>query len=118
MPNWCMNELTVSGNAERVGEVLALFQGEEPFQAILPRPEEEEANWYTWNISHWGTKWDISNVEIISDDEYSDIRCLCMRFDTAWSPPEGIFDRLQIDYPDLDFSLFYREDGVQLAGYL
>lgn len=118
MPNWCMNELAVSGNSEKVGEVLALFQSEAPFQSILPIPEEEQDNWYTWSIQNWGTKWDLQDVEILSDDEFSGIRRICMRFDTAWSPPEGIFTHLQSTYPDLEFSLFYREDGMQLAGYL
>ena len=39
-------------------------------------------------------------------------------FNTAWGPPEGIFDKIREYYPDVGISWFYDEPGCELAGYL
>jgi len=73
----------------------------------------EDAEW-DWRVQHWGTKWDLSEMNVLDvDDDY-----ICMNFDTAWGPPEGIYDALVKKYPDLHISWFYNEPGVQMAGYL
>ena len=71
-------------------------------------------NWYDWAIVNWGTKWDTDCEEVHIDDfggvEY--------RFDTAWGPPEPICDALRELFPKLHINWFYREDGMQVAGWL
>mgnify|MGYP003326111234 CR=1 FL=1 len=49
--------------------------------------------------------------------EYADDEQLELTFSTAWSPPEGIIDKLREKYPDLSFSCFYDEPGMEVAGY-
>jgi hypothetical protein len=71
-------------------------------------------NWYDWSIQNWGTKWEVNYVEYEQLDEQS----IRYNFDTAWSPPEGIYDTLVDRFPDLEISWFYREEGMQFAGYL
>lgn len=70
-------------------------------------------NWYDWSVNTWGTKWDTSEAWV-QDDGWS----LQYDFDTAWSPPEGIHAFLVDKFPDLNISWFYREDGMEMAGYL
>jgi hypothetical protein len=41
-----------------------------------------------------------------------------LEFDTAWSPPNGIYEAIVDKYPDISVNWFYREDGVQMAGWL
>jgi hypothetical protein len=123
MPNWCSNNLYVSGKKEDVTKFKEKAKTEkEPlsFSNFVPMPKEEEENWYEWNIANWGTKWDISNVEVsfdgkvkIQDEEEYYINYM---FDTAWSPPIEWVGNLAKQYPELEFELEYREDGVGFAG--
>ena len=74
---------------------------------------KNDDRWYHWCISNWGTKWEPD----IADIEYADSEQLQLTFSTAWSPPEGIVEKLREKYPDLSFSCFYDEPGCQVAGY-
>lgn len=47
-------------------------------------------SWYSWSIENWGTKWNAYDVRIVEHTEERLVFC----FDTAWSPPEPIFDAL------------------------
>ena len=75
---------------------------------------KNDDRWYHWNISNWGTKWDACNVEI----EYADESQIEIEFDTAWSPPEPICERLREMFQDVSISWFYDEPGMEIAGYL
>ena len=74
---------------------------------------KNDDRWYYWCIENWGTKLDVSELDIEYDEEYY----LELTFSTAWSPPEGIVEKLREKYPDLSFSCFYDEPGCQVAGY-
>ena len=74
---------------------------------------KNDDRWYHWCIDNWGTKWECSELDI----EYSDDEILELTFSTAWSPPEGIMNKLKEDYPDLSFTCFYDEPGMEIAGY-
>ena len=66
-----------------------------------------------WCVNNWGTKWDIGDVGI----DYQDSEILELEFETAWSPPEGIMEKLREKYPELSFQCFYDEPGMESAGY-
>ena len=37
---------------------------------MVPQPNfEGDQDWYNWNVSNWGTKWDITDVYIDADEE-------------------------------------------------
>ena len=69
--------------------------------------------WYHWCIHNWGTKWEPDMADI----EYEDSEILALTFNTASSPPEGSVAKLREKYPDLSFSCFYDEPGMEIAGY-
>jgi len=69
--------------------------------------------WYHWCIENWDTKWEASEVEL----DYEDSEILRVEFDTAWSPPEGVMEKLREKFPDVSFSCFYDEPGCESAGY-
>ena len=69
--------------------------------------------WYHWCIHHWGTKWDACDKSV----DYEDDEILALTFNTAWSPPEGIVEKLREKYPELNFQCFYDEPGCEIAGY-
>lgn len=139
MPNWCSNRVYINGSTEDVAAFKALVRGSGDettfsFHAILPCPQElldvtEDApsdykdqlfldygyaSWYDWRVANWGTKWDVSYVSSDFDDDNS----AQWEFDTAWSPPQGIYDYLADRFPELSISWFYDEPGMQFAGYL
>ena len=74
---------------------------------------KNDDRWYHWCIENWGTKWDVSELDI----EYADDEILELTFSTAWSPPEGVMQELKDRYPDLGFTCFYDEPGMEVAGY-
>lgn len=56
------------------------------------RLKEYGANsWYDWSCNKWGTKWNSYSGRIIA----SDTNKIVCQFDTAWSPPDGIFKILE-----------------------
>ena len=71
-------------------------------------------NWYDWTNANWGTKWETDCEEV----EIHDDGLVRYNFDTAWGPPEPIYDVLKELFPKLEISWFYREEGMQMAGYL
>lgn len=95
MPNWCLNKLTISHeDRSKVMEFVHAYKEGKVCEHYLPRPQDQD--WYEWNISNWGTKWDIGsdNNEVhglnptIVDNEAT------MSFDSAWSPPIGLYKEL------------------------
>jgi len=76
----------------------------------------QDDRWYNWRCDKWDTKWDIHKDHVEWGHEDDDF--FVCHFDTAWSPPEGILRKLREDFPDLNFSLFYDEPGMEIAGYL
>jgi hypothetical protein len=127
MPNWCSNEVDLyCDNAE----VLSLFRAEcctndvFDFYKIRPLglPAEDGTPFWDYNIAvdRWGTKWNLV-VENYEDFWWEDTS-LSALFDTAWNPPNGIYEAIiqwfEERGADVEITWFYREDGLQLAGWL
>ena len=70
-------------------------------------------DWYDWNVGMWGTKWNVSDSEI-DEDENS----VSYGYNTAWSPNCAFFKNICKQYPLLDFTLEYEEEGVGFEGTL
>ena len=147
MPNWCSNEVTIEGTKEDMAkfieECFTDFKGTPvlDFAKVMPEPDYNKPqkegthnngvqkelstvmpDWWNWRNTNWGTKWNLvpdpegnlTGYEVTGQTD----SFIELDFDTAWSPPSGIYDAIYEKYPDLDVSWFYREDGVQMAGWL
>ena len=161
MPNWCINNLVITGDKKELKKFVKEAKSKEKdisFSKLYPIPKELEEtsspakivaekdyekevkevkkrgfftglpmtkktqkevikkygfdNWYDWCRANWGTKWDLSNVEV----EYEDDEYLEASFDTAWCPPLEAFDKISKDYPNLHFRLKYEEEGCGFMG--
>jgi hypothetical protein len=67
--------------------------------------------WYEWSIANWGTKWNACYTEISAiEDGYINIV-----FDTAWSFPDPIFEKLAAMFPMLTFTGHAVEHGMGWA---
>jgi hypothetical protein len=51
-------------------------------------------NWYEWRCQHWGTKWNACDAEVTDNGDGS----LHVKFDTAWSFPFPIVEKLVGDF--------------------
>lgn len=124
MPNWCLNEVDMYGKPEDIKAIADLITSDEsPFDLnkIIPMPKELEGtqptsgvpNWYDWRLENWGTKWNVTDGTTDVGEE-----SIHATFETAWSPPEFICYHLREKFPDVEISWFFREDGMQMAGWL
>ena len=117
-----MNEDEVAAEREsKISDVL----GTKPSIELIPcennTPEKCKAlieeygadNWYDWNISNYGTKWDAESV--LGDIEVSDGEFITS-FDTAWSPPSTFLEKLQNKFPELDIRCSYTLEGSDDCG--
>ena len=73
-------------------------------------------NWYDWNVTNWGTKWDVAvsdneqwpETELVEEEDWSD-RTVYV-FNTAWSPPLPAIETLSLQYPNCLFTISYEEE--------
>ena len=113
MPNWCDNSVRLThSDKSKVDALEAVLQSEDKqvFQHLRPRPADQEENWYDWNISNWGTKWEISIV----DWERQDDDTIWISFESAWSPPTVLYEF--INDHGWEVEGLYHESGMAYAG--
>ena len=122
MPNWCKNEVIVSGEEDVVSEFKNLmtsngqdFEKGFSFNKIVPQPDNillDSLKVYNWNIENWDTKWDASSVSVYFDEEdYMEFSFL-----TAWSPPINVINKLKEMFPNLNIYGGYIGEGWEFAG--
>ena len=142
MPNWCSNHITVRGTDPAAIKRLAdAFDNGEFCGTVVPMPEELNitsgrlgdgaeqrelerktaeniekhgfANWYDFNVSKWGTKWEIGgNGNEAERDE--DGLGFSAPFDSAWSPPIAVCEALVEQ--GFEVVLYYYEPGMGYCG--
>ena len=129
MPNWCSNELRVSGPAEDVARFKQQALGHNPwnepekepsplnFHSLVPIPAEVFKAGYAncghdWEVKHWGARWGACDVQVVvQDEEY-----IFYHFDTAWSPAAPFIENVSKLWPTLQFVLDYEETGEGYKG--
>lgn len=94
-------------------------------QSIEAIEQTDYSNWYDWSIVKWGTKWNAYHCDW-------DPTTGCLKFDTAWNTPEGIWValanrpevqnlRIEIDAFDEGWCFAYHaviEDGIHEGSYV
>lgn len=121
MPNYCENELTVSGSnndidrfyqenklsIEEAKEFIEIDSEEDQelsFVKSAPIPAEQQN--CSRQVEEWGTKWDAS--EIHANKSETEIHYF---FLTAWSPPVAWLEKASQKYLDLEFEMESKEMG-------
>jgi len=80
--------------------------------------------WNTWNPDNWGTKWDAYEVEVDSDlgvlDQLArvgtDSTVASVAFQTAWSPPFPVFEKMASLFSDCEFEFQWMNEDCRGAG--
>lgn len=147
MPNWCSNELIVTGADSELSVFKQYAEGvareedicldfnkfvpyikgisdhsgfekmsvaERELVVMLGRGDldkDYDTVGYNWCIKHWGTKWNATHSEI-----HDEPGCLTYGFDTAWTEPAPVIHAMSRIFPELSFSLSYREEGEGFEG--
>ena len=148
MPNWCWNNLTVSGNEKQLHEFVEkslvstekneihdaiefTFDGTHPMPQQLnitrgtqTQGEEKQAlfNKTKYGYTDW-YEWHIGEWGTKWDAvephlNHNDKDYFSVTFDTAWSPPLEWIQNIMHKFPDLSFILEYEESGMGFGGKL
>jgi len=135
MPNWCNNSITIKGSTETVKTLWEnAQQGQGLLQAMVPQPEDMfhgnigEAerrecadkgipNWYDWNVSNWGTKWDVDLEGLEFTDNGDGTAEINGWFDSAWAPPIEAYNTFCEDMDGVYLEAYYEEGGIGFVGY-
>lgn len=121
MPNWTFVHMTVSGPPDQVGEIEDLFDAGQPFNRLIPMPEElgrhapdgfgsnasppevrselerkyGYASSYQWRMDHWNSKWDADSAIARRTENGLDIS-----FQSAFDFPYPVVEELCRRFPD------------------
>ena len=120
MPNWCENTLEVWGDEKELKEFVEKTIKENDMEngdnfhmgELLPIPKDKEDDWYNWNVTNYGTKWDDMSI---SYSVYGDSE-LKVDFMSAWAPPSEFIENIYKKFPNLHFKLRYDEPGMAFFG--
>jgi len=135
MPNWCHNFATVTCPTKEIyDKLLNAIRGNVWFETFAPLgldPEIYENGWeYSKAIDIWKTKWGATDVQILKqdsgNDDYDkesvndnydgkDNLTLELYFETAWSPPNGVYSIMNKNY-GIEVSALYDEEGCDFFG--
>jgi hypothetical protein len=117
MPNWCWNEITISGDVTKIVESLESIENKEEnnvFKTLIDVPKDEyENDWYNTNLKYFGTKWDVSYGDC--DPQEFDDECIVLTPSTAWSPPIEFCVNLAKKY-GVEVEMYYHESGMDFCG--
>ena len=139
MPNWCTNNIVIVGDTKQLQKVKTTLAGRDVafecvgdnggiafdnetlfcFHQLVPAPVKVatagyDPVGYEWCCKNWGTKWQASEAQLLTDAA----SCLHFQFDTAWCPPLPVFEALCRQFPRVEITINYQEDGVGLTGRL
>ena len=125
MPNWCEDTITVEGPTEALNEFLAAAKSEvEEYGEVDVKtdlslaklyPIPSDADWYSWCITNWGTKWDVESCHAVISHDGENSRAI-FETQTAWNPPLSAFHHISTLFPALEFHIVYDEPGMDFAG--
>ena len=148
MPNWCWNNLEVSGDEIQLREFVekSLVSPEEneihdrtefSFNGTHPMPEDlnitkgtqsiDEKEQAILNKAKYGytdwydwkcAEWGTKWDACESEILDNDINFFWVSFETAWAPPIDWIDHIMEDFPGLQFILEYDEPGMCFGGRL
>jgi hypothetical protein len=121
MPNWCCANVEISATEKEIKRLKkAVKDGNKKgaqkglLNALVPQPVfENEDDWYNWNTTNWGCKWEASYVTLTENSKTS----VSLTFDTAWGPALQAFETWA-DGGEGEFTYTYKyyEPGMAFCG--
>jgi len=124
MPNWCAVSMQIEGPKEGVEELVrAATEGVGEDHDGMPKgllsvmaPVAGEKTTSSQS-AEWGTKWDVTDAEVLAEDDFGDGRVsVDLVFDTAWSPPIEAVETFLGENEDYSVRMQYFEPGIAFVG--
>ena len=145
MPNWCDNQITITGPNSVIDKIEKIVKEEKDEQGLLnffhPMPAELKdttadgskdkkmlakyghSDWYSWATDNWSTKWEVNEFYGVDRQHLNDSldeSTISFGFSSAWAPPIGTYERfiMNMSEKNLDVSVkaYYYEGGCDFAG--
>jgi hypothetical protein len=119
MPNWCVNNLQLTGTVEQIDSIkqkLDACEGKDFFDVFVPNAEHagqgDGERWYGYNLENYGCKWNCNTFDYEVDGEGTNIT---IRFDSPWGPPIALFETIYNEQ-ELGVLAYYEESGMAFCG--
>lgn len=131
MPNWCFQNLVITGNKKETRKFLKAISKPESYDELgilkpayydmnhlVPIPDKEEwtdelDSFFGGALGVWGTKWGACDIEIDDKDSYP----LHLRYISAWSPCDKLIENISKQFPSLVFGYSCTEEADFFAGW-
>ena len=109
MPNWCMNNATITGPVEKLNAIVEGIKQDKMLETMVPIGEWD----YGTALDNWGTKWDLHGVDWDLDEAN---QTLSLNFDSAWGPPTIAYENYTDANDDVHIEASYYEPGMCFVG--
>lgn len=126
MPNWCNNNLTLSGPPDQVRAILNAVRSSDGGDAdkltltkFMPQPVDEAGeliDGVSWQYDTWGTKWGDCDTDIITEDYTDNVGSGSITYATAWGPASGLIKEVSRLHPNVTIDVEYEEPGMNFFG--
>jgi hypothetical protein len=142
MPNWCDNQVTITGPNKIIDKIEKIVKEEKDSGGLLdffhPMPEglrdttadgsdNKElikkygySDWYGWACDNWSTKWDISEFYGVDrqylTEQSEGESTISFAFSSAWSPPTGAYENFLAENEECSLKAYYYEGGCDFMG--
>jgi hypothetical protein len=118
MPNWCNNNITISGPAETIRQLWDTAQTADEGKFGLLEAMAPIGNWeYETAVDTWGTKWDVNDEGLEIIEHGNGTAEITGWFDSAWAPPIGAYEKFTEANEDCEITASYYECGMDFAGF-
>lgn len=77
-------------------------------ELLINLTKYNSASWYDWSSENWGTKWDVTYVERIDNDDKIEYA-----FDTAWALPKPIYNLLKEKIGEFEYQTVYENGEIE-----
>jgi len=142
MPNWCDNQVTITGPNSVIDKIEKIVKEEKDSGGLLnffhPMPEELRnttadgsenkklkakygySDWYSWACDNWSTKWDVNEFYGVDrqylTEQSEGESTISFAFSSAWSPPIGAYEYFLAKNEECSLKAYYYEGGCDFMG--
>lgn len=119
MPNWCYNSATIICPSKNVYmQLLDAIKNDKWFETFAPLEQcnngDSDESWrFDSALDVWHTKWPPNDLVIGNEDDINYI--IEVSFDTAWTPPTGVYSIMYKNY-SIETTAYYYELGCEFFG--
>ena len=144
MPNWCDNQITITGPNSVIDKIEEIVKADDTHENtgllnfFKPMPKELEGttspsssakkpqpmvegfdNWYDWRVENWGTKWELCEFYGVDRQHLNDSldeSIISFGFSSAWAPPINAYEQFLRDNENCSLKAYYYEGGCDFMG--